>query len=135
MKTVLVFGTFDILHPGHVEFLKQAKKQGDKLYVVVSRDSTVKYVKGRLPHNLERVRLQKVRDLDIVDAAYLGNKVDKFSVVEKLKPDIICLGYDQKYLTDTLPAELSKRNLNAKIIRLKPFKEHIYKSSKLRPSR
>ena len=45
-KKIVIAGTFDILHPGHVYFLKEARKHGDSLVVVIARDETVKNLKG-----------------------------------------------------------------------------------------
>ena len=59
MKTVMVFGSFDLLHPGHLFFLKQAKKHGDKLVVVVALDRTIESVKQQTPKYNERVRSKK----------------------------------------------------------------------------
>jgi len=134
MVTVMVFGTFDILHPGHLYFLKEAKHHGDKLFVVVARDTTVKELKGKVPVHDERVRLKKINSLPFVDHAILGDKKNKFALIEKIRPDIICLGYDQHHFTQKLTKELKKINLHAKIIRLKAYKEHIYKSSIIRVS-
>ena len=132
MKKVMVFGTFDILHPGHIYFLKNAKKYGDTLFVIISRDSTVKHIKGKSPLHNEKERLKKIQQLHFVNYVILGNKRDKYFVIEKIKPDIICLGYDQRISVNELRKELKKRNIKARIIRLKPYKEHLYKSSKLR---
>ncbi|MCD6477634.1 MAG: FAD synthase [Candidatus Aenigmarchaeota archaeon] len=129
---VLVFGTFDIVHPGHEFFLKEAKKYGDILEVVVARDSTVKALKGN-PVNDEKKRLVRIKSLSYVDKAYLGYKRDKYLIIEKLKPDVICLGYDQNSYTRDLKAELRRRGLKTKVIRIrKSFKPEKYKSSKLR---
>ena len=62
MKAVMVFGTFDILHPGHINFFKQAKKYGN-LIAVIARDRTVKQVKGRLPKYSEKQRLKAILSL------------------------------------------------------------------------
>lgn len=134
MKKVMVFGTFDVLHKGHLNFFKQAKKYGDYLIVAVARDDIVKKVKGKKPKHNEKQRLNKIQKLDIVDKAVLGMKKDKYKNIEKYKPDIICLGYDQTAFTDKLKQELKKRKLKTKIIRLKPYKPHKYKSSKLKKS-
>ena len=128
MKKVMVFGTFDILHKGHLDFFKQAKRYGDYLIAVVARDKTVKKVKSKLPRDNEKKRLKEVKNH--VDKAVLGMIKNKYKVIEKFKPDIICLGYDQDPLN--LKQELKKRRLNPKIIRLKPYKPHIHKSSRLR---
>ena len=60
MKKVMAFGTFDGLHPGHLNFLKQARRLGDSLVVVVARDANVRKIKGRFPRLGEGERLRKV---------------------------------------------------------------------------
>ena len=131
MKKVMVFGTFNIIHPGHLNFFKQAKKHGD-LFVVIGRDRTVKQIKGKKPRYSEKVRQKNVIKLKIAQAVYLGNLVDPYKIIEKLKPDIIALGYDQNSYTKNLKAELKKRKISAKIIRLKPYHPDKYKSSYIR---
>ncbi|MHA1679090.1 MAG: adenylyltransferase/cytidyltransferase family protein, partial [Promethearchaeota archaeon] len=59
-KKVLCFGTFDILHPGHVSFLKQARKYGNYLVVVVARDENVKKIKGKYPLDNELKRIENL---------------------------------------------------------------------------
>ena len=61
MKKIMVFGTFDVLHKGHINFFKQAKKHGDHLLVVVARDKTVSLIKGIKPHYDEKERLKSVK--------------------------------------------------------------------------
>ena len=132
MRKVLVFGTFDILHPGHLYFLKQAKLFGDYLAVVVARDLTVKQVKGEFPVNNEAVRLRNISELKFVDEAVLGKRTNKYNIIEEIKPDVICLGYDQDSFTNNLEKELKKRKLDVEIVRLEAFEKEKYKSSKLR---
>ena len=131
-KKVMVFGTFDILHKGHLNFFKQAKKHGDILIAVVARDKNVKKIKGKDPRNKEIKRLLNIALLKIVDFAVIGNIKDPYKIIEEYKPSVICLGYDQNSYTEKLEKELKKRKLRARIIKLKPYKEHIYKSSKMR---
>jgi len=131
-KTVLVFGTFDILHKGHLNFFKQAKKYGNILIVVIARNATVKKVKGKLPRNNEKKRLELVKNAEIVDQALLGLKGNKYKIIKKIKPDIICLGYDQTAFTDSLEKELINLKIKTKIYKMKPYKEKIYKSSKMK---
>ena len=132
MKKVLVFGTFDIFHPGHDFFLKKAKSYGNELYIVVSRDSTVKEVKSRLPVNTENKRVEVLNTLSYVNNVRLGYKGDKYKIIEEIRPDLICLGYDQNVFTQNLEEELLKRGLKVKIIRIEAFKPEIYKSSNIR---
>ncbi len=121
-KKVMIFGTFDILHKGHLNFFKQAKKYGS-LIVVIARDKNVLKVKGKLPRNNEGVRLSNVKKY--VRNVVLGDEEDKLKVVKKLKPSLICVGYDQKYPIN----DLKKIGIPVKV--LKPYKVHKYKSSKL----
>jgi FAD synthetase len=131
MPKVLVFGTFDIIHQGHLYFFEQAKKHGD-LFVVIGRDRTVKQIKGKKPRYSEKVRQKKVAKLKIAQAVYLGNLADPYKIISKIKPEIIALGYDQNSYTKNLRSELNKRKISAKIIRLKPHHPDKYKSSKIR---
>ena len=120
---VLAFGTFDVFHPGHEFYLKESKNLGE-LIVVVARDSTVKELKGRNPLNNEEKRLKKIQSLDFVDKAVLGSEGDKLDIIDKIKPDIICLGYDQ----DSFNLE---DKYSIKVKRIKAFNPKKYKSSLL----
>jgi len=132
MKRVVVFGTFDVFHPGHMDFLKQAKEYGSDLTVVIARNKTVFKIKGRLPKNSESKRMKKVSDSGLAQEVILGNEGDKYKIIKDLHPDVICLGYDQKFFVDKLRSKLDEFGLDkTEIIRLKSFKPEIYKSSKL----
>ncbi|MCK5113124.1 MAG: FAD synthase, partial [Thermoplasmatales archaeon] len=114
-------GTFDLLHMGHIYYLKEAKKLGDTLSVVVARDSTVRKLKHE-PVNPEEIRLDLIKEVKVVDEAYLGYEDDMYAIVEEIKPDIIALGYDQIHDENTIKSELKKRNLVAKVVRLSEYK-------------
>lgn len=124
----MVFGTFDIIHPGHIHMIKEAKAYGDHLVVVVSRDKTVLQTKGRKTHNTETVRLKNFENLKIADNVRLGYLDNKYQVIMEEKPDIIALGYDQKFFIDDLEDAVEDY---VKIVRLSPYKADIYKSSKI----
>lgn len=132
MLKVLVFGTFDGLHPGHLNLFKQARKYGNYLIVVVARDKNVKKLKKRQPQFNERERLKKIKELGLIDRAVLGGLEDPYAVIKKIKPDIVCLGYDQRFFVKELAGELKKLKLSPKIFRLKSFNPKIYHTSKLR---
>ncbi len=157
LKKVIVFGTFDIFHLGHWDFFRQAKKFGDFLVVVVARDENVKDIKGKYPKNSEKKRLNTIRKFKLVDRVVLGSKnqitsnyredkgitrnIDKnkatkenykYKILLKEKPDIICLGYDQKINEKELQKKLKEYRMDkVKVVRLKPYKDDIYKSSLL----
>lgn len=117
---VMATGVFDILHLGHLYFLQEAKKLGDELIVVVARDSTARKLKHN-PITPEKMRLEMINALKIVDNAVLGYEDDIYKIVEEIKPNIIVLGYDQKHDEEKIKEELRKRGLNVKIVRLQKF--------------
>ena len=91
-KKVLVGGVFNIIHPGHVWFLKKAKSYGSYLIVVVAHDERAKKKHLLFPAT-ERKKV--LESLKFVDKVVIGDKDDMFSIVKKEKPDVIVLGYDQ----------------------------------------
>jgi len=121
MVKVMATGTFDLLHMGHIFYLKEAKKLGNKLSVVVATDSTVRKLKHE-PINPEETRLNLIQELKIVNEAFLGYEKDMYKIVEEIKPDIIAIGYDQIHDEDKITKELDERSLSAKIIRLSEYK-------------
>ena len=130
MRKVIVFGTFDVIHPGHTHMLREAKTYGDYLIVVVSRDQITTEVKGKNPLFNENSRLEAVKQLRIADKVRLGNLgPDKYLAIREEKPDVIALGYDQVAFVDKL-----KENIDSQIevVRLTAFKPEVYKSSKIK---
>ncbi len=136
-KVVLAEGTFDLLHYGHVYYLTNAKKLGgekSKLIVIVARDKTVERLKGRKPIIPEDQRRAIVEALKVVDEAILGyEEMDIEKVIEKVKPDIIALGYDKEEMEKNLKRYLGEKNLNIEVVRLNRFEGgDISSSSKIK---
>ena len=136
-KVVLASGVFDLLHLGHVKFLEEAKKAGGKnaeLIVIIARDSTVEENKGRKPIMPENQRRALVESLKVVDEAVLGfEKFDLGDVIERVKPDVIALGYDQEDMEKGVQEYVVKHRLNIKVIRIGKFEEdELDSSSKIR---
>lgn len=134
MRKIMVFGTFDVLHKGHISFFLQAKKLANHLIVVVGRDKFVKKAKGKFPKNAAKVRVRQIRKTEITDKVVLGSDTyNYFRTLRTYKPEIIALGYDQKPSIHKLIKDLRRHRLaNIKIVRLKPYKPNTYKSSKLK---
>ncbi len=127
MVRVIATGTFDIIHPGHIRFLKEAKKLGDELIVIVAREKNVRHKpKPIIP---EEQRRKTIEGIKYVDRAILGDEKDMFKPIMELKPDIIALGYDQHFNEKWLEEELGKRGLNTKIVRIKAKEECEFCSS------
>lgn len=136
-KIVLASGVFDLLHLGHVKFLEAAKKAGGKnakLLVIVARDSTVQDAKGRRPIMPENQRLALVESLKVVDDAVLGlEDFDVGDVIQRIKPDVIALGYDQEKMEKRVREYIEKNRLNVKVERVGKFgQDELDSSSKIR---
>lgn len=134
IKRVLIFGTFDFLHPGHISFFKQARAITDSSYLVASiaRDSNVTRIKRHAPVNSESNRLELVSSCRLIDEAVLSAQDDYIGHIVSLAPDYVALGYDQIAYTEGLEQKLSEAGLNCKIVRLQPFHPETYKTAKLK---
>lgn len=131
---IMVFGTFDGLHLGHINFFKQAKSLTKNSFLIVSiaRDKNVKRIKGEYPTINERERMILVKKNKLADRVVLAGEVKYLPHILKEKIDIIALGYDQKAYVEELKKDLKNKNIFVKIIRLKPYKEKIYKNHLLK---
>jgi FAD synthetase len=118
---VIVAGTFDIIHPGHIYFLREASQYGD-LYVIIARDTNVKKIKGKKPIFDENERRLIIENMKVVKKTYLGDTDDFFKAIEEIDPDIIFLGSDQD--RDWVKKEIEKRELDARIIQLDKRKKY-----------
>lgn len=126
----MVFGTFDGLHEGHLNFFRQAREFGDYLIAVAGREKNIEKLKGKKPIRSEKERVGDLEKCELVDEARLGYENEPYKIVEELRPNVICLGYDQKHFAENLKSELEKMGLsNIKIYRLKPFEPEKYHSS------
>lgn len=136
-KRVVVAGTFDIIHVGHIRFLWAAKRLApdSELVVIVARDSTVRRLKGREPVFNERERAEIVASLKPVDRVVLGNELNEhglFDILLELKPDIIALGYDQRVDEEELRRWCERHGLRCEIVRLPKFEGGLVSSSDVR---
>ncbi len=121
MVRVMATGVFDLLHPGHIEYLTAAKKLGDELVVVVARDSTAERFKHR-PIVPEAQRVEMVSALKPVDRAVLGNEGSIYDILGKVRPDVIALGFDQVHDEARILEECRTRGLrDTKVTRLPRF--------------
>ena len=129
MRKVMVFGTFDGIHEGHLDFFRQAKKYGDYLVAVVAKDKNVEKIKGKLPIRDENERLDDLKGCKLIDEAKLGYEDNPYKIIEEVMPNVICLGYDQKSFNAGLEGKLKELGLNIEIYTLKSYKPDKFKSS------
>ncbi len=129
---VLVGGVFDILHVGHIHFLRQARALGDELVVIVAHDETVRMQKRREPINPAEDRAEVLRSLRMVDEVYIGTPgtID-YELVKRIDPDIVAIGPDQVFTCERLKEELRKHGINAEVIRI----PYLYKKDRAKTSK
>jgi FAD synthetase len=125
----MVFGTFDLLHPGHHYFLRAAKKRG-ALTVVVAQSTNVERFKGKKPTQSEQERMHALKQYLPAATILLGEREDFLKLVRSLQPNLILLGYDQK-----LPPGVRAQDFPCPIERVPPHHPERYKSSLLQPRR
>jgi FAD synthetase len=127
MVRVMATGVFDLLHPGHLYFLNEARKLGDELIVVVARDQTARRLKHE-PYVPEHLRREMVESLKPVDRAILGSATDIYQTVVEERPDIIALGYDQHFDEKEVERECARRGVKVKVVRLGPLTHDVLAS-------
>ena len=128
MKTAMVFGTFDVLHLGHIDLLQQAKALVERLIVVVATDANAQKVKGQAPVHTQNERRALIAHIDLIDEAVIGDSADVYKVVRELQPDIICLGYDQEAYVEKLQEMIANESLQIEVKRMTAYKPEQHKS-------
>ena len=130
MKTVMVFGTFDGVHPGHEYFFAEAKKLGDRLVVCIARDTIVEALKGRRPKRPEIERREALAESRSVDQVVYGDReLGSYRIVEEISPEVIALGYDQQELKDDLARWLNAKGKSIELVSIAAHHPELYKSS------
>ena len=137
MKKVMVFGTFDTLHRGHLYFLRNAAALGDTLIAVVARDKTVGELKGITPMHSYNDRVAHLLKTGIVKKALPSDEErGSWQVLQKERPQVICLGHDQDRMGDNLRSWLERqKDYSPEIQILPPYKRNVYSSTAERKRR
>jgi FAD synthetase len=115
-------GTFDILHPGHLHYLREAAAAGESLVVIVARSENVTHKDP--PVVPEGQRREMVAGLDPVDEARLGHPEDIFVPIEELDPAVIILGHDQHHDEAAIEATLEDRGIDCAVRRASAREPH-----------
>jgi D-beta-D-heptose 7-phosphate kinase/D-beta-D-heptose 1-phosphate adenosyltransferase len=94
-KVVFTNGVFDLLHPGHVRYLQEARALGDLLVVGLNSDTSVRAVKGPdRPINTERERAEVLLALACVDGVVIFEEETPHAIISTLQPDVLVKGAD-----------------------------------------
>ena len=113
MRKIVATGTFDILHPGHLFYLEESRKLGDELWVIVARERNV--VHKPRPIVPEEQRLKMISGLRCVDHAILGDLEDMFRPIADIDPEVVTLGFNQKFSEEKLIAQMRERGIRADV--------------------
>ncbi|OGI86050.1 hypothetical protein A3A01_01515 [Candidatus Nomurabacteria bacterium RIFCSPLOWO2_01_FULL_39_17] len=134
---IMVFGTFDGLHQGHLDFFRQAKKLSKRSFLIasISRDKNVYKIKKVRPIFSEKQRAILTKKCKLVNRVVLAGIKNHLPHILKERPDIIALGYDQRNYTKSLKKDLKNKGLVVNIVRLKPYKKHTFKNHLLKNRR
>jgi len=145
---ILIAGTFDLFHKGHEFFIISAikyviKTDNSELHVIISRDENVKKIKNKTPYNGEHTRKNNVKNFikqylrannytKLKFFVYLGDKNNFLKLPQKIQPNIICFGYDQKAPNKLLAEQKSGFLQNCKFIKADAYFPTKYKTSILK---
>ncbi|MBS9783768.1 adenylyltransferase/cytidyltransferase family protein [Candidatus Gracilibacteria bacterium] len=127
-RHIMTFGTFDLFHPGHVYYLTEAQKLGEKMTIVIARDHRVIEKKGRQPIHDENRRQKNVAGVFSGAQVILGDESDIFQPIREKNPDLLVFGYDQKVPLEAIQAQFP----DIGIARIDGFETDKWKSSLLR---
>lgn len=122
---VLATGTFDLLHPGHLAYLREARALGDELYVIVARD----HCPEKNTVVPEEQRCAMVQGLKPVTEAVLGSRDDMYVPVKEIDPDIVALGPDQDWDEERIREGMRSRGIDADVVRIEKYEECSLSSS------
>lgn len=130
-NTCVIFGVFDGIHEGHFYLIDEAKKSANKLVAIVTPDEIVKELKHKLPKYNEKERLNFLRGIPSIDDATLGDDTNgTYSILKKINPDLVFLGYDQIELFNDLNEKIDSGELKGiKIIIGKSYHPEKFHSS------
>jgi FAD synthetase len=118
MKRVMASGVFDLVHPGHLFYLRKAKRLGDHLIVVITSDGHAAASK-RQPHHSQYERAELVASLEPVDEVLIGaDPYDLLATVGQANPQVIALGHDQSFDPEELRQTLARAGLAVDVVRL-----------------
>jgi len=131
-RVVVAFGVFDLLHPGHVAFLNEARRHGDRLVVVVTRDERAEIEKGRRPYFCLEERIDMLTALSCVDEAIAGDRMGEWTMIERIRPDVICVGHDQDSCRPKADEQIARLASRPDIVRIQAFNRERYSTSAIR---
>ena len=130
---VFTNGVFDLLHPGHVRYLQDARREGDVLIVAVNSDRSVRAIKGpERPITPDHERAEVVAALACVDAVVIFDEDDPHEIVNRLRPDVLVKGAD--WARDAIVGRETVERRGGRVVRI-PLAEGYSSSAIIRKIR
>lgn len=121
-KKVLVGGCFDLIHFGHLQFLKKAKENGDYLIIALEPDDFIKKNKRKEPIHNQEERAEILANLNMVDLIIklplFSSYKDYFEMVKNIKPDVIAITDGDSQIENKVK---QAKEINAKVIVVTPL--------------
>jgi rfaE bifunctional protein nucleotidyltransferase chain/domain len=122
-KIILANGCFDLLHVGHVRYLRGAKELGGRVVVAVNSDESARELKGEgRPHTAEKERAELLAALQDVDAVVIFPENDVTAIIRELRPDVHAKGTD--YTEESVPEGALVRELGGRVAIVGDPKDH-----------
>ena len=110
-------GVFDLLHPGHVRYLQDARREGDALIIAVNSDRSVRVIKGpSRPINPEQERAEVLAALACVDAVVVFDEDDPQQIIDRLQPDVLVKGAD--WASDAIVGRETVERRGGRVVRI-----------------
>lgn len=128
-QKVLIFGKFDVLHPGHIFLLAQAQKLG-KVTAVLESDEAISSLRGQTPFYQQELRTKILRQYNL--KTYLRYHQDYHQVLQDLSPDILLFGYDQTWLREQFQRVINNGDYGVEIRTAQSWHPELAKSAKLK---
>lgn len=126
---ILIFGKFDILHPGHIFLINQAKAKGE-VTAVLESDQAIKRHHNFLPFYNQDQRAKELENFGL--KVYLRQEQTYTDILDDLQPDFLYLGHDQELLLKEFTAVQNSQSYKFDIKIIKDFHPELFKSSRLR---
>ena len=121
-------GCFDIIHPGHIDFLKKCKKQCELLIIGLNSDSSVKKIKGKnRPIINQKFRSYQLMNLNIIDLIIIFDQNNPLELIKFIKPDILFKG--SEYKKNEIIGEKFMSKFKKKTVRIKTLNKKLFSSS------
>jgi len=107
---ILANGIFDILHPGHIEYLYKASRSADVLIVAINSDRATSIIKGNTrPILEEEARATLISSLECVDFVIIVDDVNMIKIIEEIKPNFLARGADCDTLSESVEVMALKK--------------------------